>query len=130
MDYVPLAEPSQVDRFINFYKEEIAAKNLKSTKKFKSSCKSISREEDLSEAKEAEELAKELGISKAKPGEGGLLEMIRSKHARREAEGRGFLAALEAKYCQGTRSSSSAKGKKKRARSGKKKKNVKGKGGE
>jgi len=66
--------------------------NLKHSKRFTKSLKTLPREADLSEAKEAEDLAKELGIKGN--GDDDLKAMIISRQKQRVS----FLDGLEEKY--------------------------------
>ncbi|GAB5359380.1 hypothetical protein AAMO2058_000539100 [Amorphochlora amoebiformis] len=97
MEDVPLGSASDINRFVQILDAERNNGNLKKFRAYKTSLKSLSREEDTSEAKESEEYAKELGIDLGGGGEDPLAALIRKRHASRQAGG-GFLANLEAKY--------------------------------
>lgn len=92
METVILAGPNDIDRFIQFFKSEQKKGNLKHSKRFTKSLKTLPREADLSEAKEAEDLAKELGIKGN--GDDDLKAMIISRQKQRVS----FLDGLEEKY--------------------------------
>jgi len=94
MESVPLAGVDDIDRFVDFLQTERKRGNLKKFKSFKTSIKKLSREEDLSEAKEAEELAQELGVKLVKE-EDSLKALIQARQKQRAAS---FLENLEAKY--------------------------------
>lgn len=107
MESVPLAEAADIDRFAEILERQIKAKAVRRYKKFAETLRTVSREDDVSEAKEAEALSKELGLDGAG---GSLAALIRQRQEQRS--GTGFLDSLEAKYA----AKKTSKKKKKKAR--------------